>query len=103
MITQEFRWESDGQGNPVDWRTGLFFMDKDTSGDTIRVFPIPGVSPEFTEDTTFSIDEQEIAFYGHAFFNISEELVLDVGVQPRNGYFYKPSENFALRRRSSDR
>ena len=25
------------------------FMDKDTSGDTIRVFPIPGVSPEFTE------------------------------------------------------
>ena len=56
-------------------------MDKDTSGDTIRVFPIPGVSPEFTEDTTFSIDEQEIAFYGHAFFNISEELVLDVGVR----------------------
>ena len=81
LITQEFRWESDGQGNPVDWRTGIFFMDKDTSGETTRVFPIPGVSPAFTEDTIFSMDEQEIAAYGHAFFNISEELVLDIGVR----------------------
>ena len=56
-------------------------MDKDTSGETTRVFPIPGVSPAFTEDTIFSIDEQEIAAYGHAFFNISEELVLDIGVR----------------------
>ena len=81
LITQEFRWESEGQDNPVDWRTGIFFMDKDTSGETTRVFPIPGVSPAFTEDTTFSIDEREIAAYGHAFFNISEELVLDIGVR----------------------
>lgn len=81
LLTQEFRWESTGQGNPVDWRTGLFFMDKDTSGDTTRVFPVPEVSPAFSEDTTFSLDEQEIAAYGHAFFNVSEELTLDIGVR----------------------
>ena len=81
LLTQEFRWESDEQGNPVDWRVGLFFMDKDTSGDTTRVFPAPPFFPVFTEDTTFSIDEQEIAAYGHAFFNISEEFVIDLGVR----------------------
>lgn len=81
LITQEFRWESKGQGNPVDWRTGIFFMDKDTSGDTTRVFPAPPFFPVFTEDTAFSIDEQEIAAYGHAFFNVSEELILDIGVR----------------------
>lgn len=81
LLTQEFRFESNDDGSPFAWRAGLFYQDKETSGDTTRVFPAPPFFPVFTEDTVFAIDEKEIAAYGHLSFEATDALILDIGAR----------------------
>ncbi len=84
LLTQEFRFESIDGGNPVEWRGGLFFQDKETNGDSTRVFPAPPFFPVFTEQTVFEIEEEEISVFGHVAYEASETLVLDAGLRIQN-------------------
>lgn len=81
LFTQEFRFESIDGGSPFDWRAGLFFQDKETGGDTTRVFPAPPYFPVFTENTVFETEEQSIAAFGHFSFDVSETFIIDAGAR----------------------
>lgn len=81
LFTQEFRFESNESGSPLDWRAGLFFQDKETGGDTTRVFPAPPFFPVFTENTVFETEEQSIAAFGHVSFDVTETFILDAGAR----------------------
>lgn len=81
LFSQEFRIESSNEDQPLDWRGGVFYSDKGTDGVSTRVFPAPPFFPVFTEETTFDIEEKQIAAFGHAAFEASDSLVLDAGVR----------------------
>lgn len=81
LLTQEFRFESTGSDDPLEWRAGLFFQEKETNGDSTRVFPAPPFFPVFTEQTTFEIEESQIAVFGHVAFKASDVLTFDVGAR----------------------
>ncbi len=81
LLTQEFRFESTDNSSALAWRAGLFYQDKETAGDTTRVFPAPPFFPVFTEDTVFAIDEKEIAAFAHASFAVTDTFILDGGVR----------------------
>ncbi len=81
LVTQELRFESLDDGAPLAWRAGLFFMDKETGGETTRVFPAPPFFPVFTEDTVFELDERTVAAFGHISYDVTEILILDAGLR----------------------
>jgi len=81
MVTQEFRFESLDDSDPLAWRAGLFFQDKETGGDTTRVFPAPPFFPVFTENTVFDLEEQTIAAFGHLSYDVTETFIVDAGAR----------------------
>jgi iron complex outermembrane receptor protein len=81
LLTQEFRFESTDADNSIEWRAGLFFQEKETTGDSTRVFPAPPYFPVFTEQTTFEVEESQIAAFGHIVFKASEAFSIDAGLR----------------------
>lgn len=81
LLSQEFRFESSDEDQPVDWRAGLFYSEKETNGVSTRVFPAPPFFPVFTEETTFLFEETQIAAFGHVAYQASDIFVVDAGVR----------------------
>ncbi len=84
LVTQEFRFESAASESDVQWRAGLFFMDKETDGDSTRVFPAPPFFPVFTEQTISTLDESEMSAFAHVAVTVTETLTLDGGIRIQN-------------------
>lgn len=76
MWTQEFRWESPEDAGPWSWRTGVFFMDQSSGGDTVRVLGGP-----FSESINYQIDQWNLAAYGRASYAVNADLKLLAGVR----------------------
>jgi iron complex outermembrane receptor protein len=76
MWTQEFRWESPEDAGPWSWRTGVFFMDQSSGGDTLRVLGGP-----FSESINYQTDQWNLAAYGRAFYAVNANLKLLAGVR----------------------
>jgi len=78
LLTQEFRIESaDEEG--LRWQAGVFYWNKDTDGDAVRVVPTRG--GPLTQSTIFDQEEERFAFYGNAEFDASDRLVWDIGAR----------------------
>ncbi len=73
--TQEFRWESPEDAGPWSWRTGVFFMDQSSSGDTLRVFGGP------SESINYRLDQWNLAAYGRASYAVNASLKLMAGAR----------------------
>tara|TARA_B100001123_G_C15341648_1_gene1035231 strand:- start:954 stop:3056 length:2103 start_codon:yes stop_codon:yes gene_type:complete len=89
LLTQEFRFVSDPAASDILWIAGLFFFDSKTDGDATREFPVPPsdfVPPGFiqTEQTVFSIDQQNISAYVNAETAIGASTSLNAGVRIQN-------------------
>ncbi len=82
LWTQEIRLESlDGAG-PLTWRGGVFYMNKENSGNARRLFPAqigPMTFANFGETTKFEIEEQNIAVFGKAAYEIRKGLTVEAG------------------------
>lgn len=76
MWTQEFRWESPEDAGPWSWRTGVFFMDQSSGGDTLRVLGGP-----FSESINYQIDQWNLAAYGRASYAVNANLKLMAGAR----------------------
>ncbi|MEI6654108.1 MAG: TonB-dependent receptor [Verrucomicrobiota bacterium] len=76
LWTQEFRWESPQDAAPWAWRTGVFFMNQASSGDTTRVLGGP-----FAERTLYDLDQWNVAAYGRASYAVNPQLTLLAGAR----------------------
>ena len=84
MWSQEFRLESPEDTGPWSWRTGLFFMNQDSSGDGTRAFPrelMPGYSVPFSYRTLYDLDQWNVAAYGRASYAVNPRLKLSAGAR----------------------
>jgi iron complex outermembrane recepter protein len=84
MWTQELRWESPEDSAPWSWRTGLFFMDQKSGGDTTRDYlaeVAPGYFMPFSERTLYQIDQWNAAAYGRIFYQANPRLSLQAGAR----------------------
>lgn len=77
MWTQEFRWESPEDAGPWSWRTGVFFMDQSSGGDTLRELFGPFVS----ESINYQIDQWNLAAYGRVSYAVDAKLKLMAGAR----------------------
>ena len=85
MWSQEFRFESPDDAGPWSWRTGLFFMSQDNSGDGTRAFPAPfpakPIYVPYAERTVYELDEWNVAAYGRATYAVNPRLKLSAGAR----------------------
>lgn len=81
LWTQEFRFESPEGSGPLSWRGGLFYLNKDTSGDATRVFPDDPFAPAFmiTDRTDFSIEEESFAAFANGSYDLGNGFSLEAG------------------------
>ena len=77
LWTQEFRWESPEDAGPWSWRTGVFFMNQESSGDAAREF----YGPYFGETTHYELDQWNVAAYGRASYTVNPRLNLLAGLR----------------------
>lgn len=84
MWTQELRWESPEDSGPWSWRTGLFVMDQEVSGDATRAFPVeifPTFWMPYSERTVFDIEQWNVAAYGRATYALNPNLDVHGGAR----------------------
>jgi len=85
MWSQEFRLESPENAGPWSWRTGLFFMNQDSSGDGTRAFPVPFPAPPsyvpYSERTVYELDQWNMAAYGRVTYAVNPQLKLSAGAR----------------------
>jgi iron complex outermembrane receptor protein len=81
LWTQEFRWESPQDTGPWGWRTGVFFMDQASSGDTTRAYPQWPTYRPFWERTVYDLEQWNIAAYGRATYAVTPHLELLAGAR----------------------
>jgi iron complex outermembrane receptor protein len=81
LWSQEFRWESPEEAGPWSWRTGVFFMNQESSGDSIRAYPKPPYYFQTSERTIYQLDQWNAAAYGRASYAVNPRLNLLAGVR----------------------
>ena len=82
--TQEIRLTSaDTESSRFRWRAGAFFLTSDIDGEATRTFiiPPPPVAIPVRQDTIFSIQEDNFAFYGSVSIMLGQRLQLQAGVR----------------------
>jgi iron complex outermembrane receptor protein len=81
LWSQEFRWESPEVAGPWSWRTGVFFMNQESSGDSIRAYPKWPTYIQTSERTIYQLDQWNAAAYGRASYAVNPRLNLLAGVR----------------------
>lgn len=84
LWSQEFRLESPEDAGPWSWRTGLFFMNQDSSGDGTKGFPqelMPGYWVPVSYRTLYDIEQWNVAAYGRATYAVTPRLKLSAGAR----------------------
>ncbi len=72
------------EGNPFDWKAGLFYLDSETSGLSSRTFPMVfggillGVDEQATD---FILQEESLAFYTSGTWHKNESLDITFGLR----------------------
>lgn len=81
--TQEFRLES-LEGDPLEWRVGVFGLYADNDNESVRGLPNPGIMglpPLLTETTAYSIEEYALAVFGNVVIPWTEQARLRLGAR----------------------
>ena len=81
LWTQEFRWESPQDAGPWSWRTGVFFMNQESSGDATRTYPKPPFYIRTSERTIYQLDQWNVAAYGRVSYAVNPRLNLSAGAR----------------------
>ena len=85
LRTKEFRLQSPEGSGPLAWRTGLFYMKKENTGNTGRQFPVPAPVPfgfvPFTERVNFGIQQESFAAYGKFNYELGNGFAVDAGAR----------------------
>ncbi|MFP6865988.1 MAG: TonB-dependent receptor plug domain-containing protein, partial [Roseibacillus sp.] len=78
LWTQEFRFQSPEDAGPLSWRGGLFYMNKENSGSTVRTFPA-GLLGIVAEGNRFTIEEENFAAFGKAVYDLGNGFSVEAG------------------------